>query len=126
MARGDQASLFAQNSARALNWHDFEVDQVTPTFDPGVEGRTIRCSHNLETDGAGGIHPACVIGDRLGQHPALAPETLANRLGIAILEAFDDYKKHAESVTLLALAHDRGLIYHAGDRWGGDPLLPTR
>src|SRR6185436_11399288 len=89
----------------------------------------MRRFHNLETTSTLSIHPACEVGDALGQHPARMFEPLANRPGIAIFEVFDDHEQHYwECTEKLAQLPPRRRVDFGGSHSateGGSEILPA-
>jgi hypothetical protein len=81
------------------NGNDFEVDEILPASDPGVQRFRIWRFHDLEAARAVGIHPARVVGDALGQHAAAELESRADGPRIAILESFNDHEEHGLDFT---------------------------
>jgi hypothetical protein len=63
-------------------------------MDPFVQRVQTGRLHDLETAGAGGVHPTRLIHDTLGQHSSATSKPFPNRLRVAAFETFDDHKEH--------------------------------
>jgi hypothetical protein len=73
---------------------NFKRNKIIPTAPPSSQRFWIGRFHQLEATKTGGVHPACVINHTVRQHPAVAPEPLADGLRFAILEALNQHPPH--------------------------------
>jgi len=82
-----------------LDGDNLKIHQVIPMADPALQQFRIGGFHNLETACPAALHPACVVGDALGEHPTELPEAFSDQRRASRPESFDDHEEHAPQFT---------------------------
>jgi hypothetical protein len=82
-----------------LDRHKLEIDQIVPVLRPAAQQFQACRFHELEAASVAGVHPACVIGDSRGEHPAIALEALTDLRDASGLEMFDYHEEHTRQST---------------------------
>ena len=91
-------AFFPEFSGR-LDGDNLKIHQVIPMADPALQQFGMGGFHQLETACPAALHPACVVGDALGEHPTELPEAFSDQRRASRPESFDDHEEHAPQFT---------------------------
>jgi hypothetical protein len=83
----------------SLDGDNVKIHQVIPMTDPALQQFRMGRFHNLETARPAGVHPARIVGNALGEHPADLSEAFSDQRRTSRLESFDDHEEYAPQFT---------------------------